>query len=163
MLSSSAGVLAASGALHGNLSLPLRAGARVWPALQAVAMLAAYLMFFALQRRAEPVTTSFVGYVSMITGTALGAAAFGERLPAIAWPALALIAGSMWLLKRPHRTSQRPLPRATRRRRRHARTTIARPSRRTRFRSTAARGACCPVRKGRRALRRRLTLPPWEG
>jgi hypothetical protein len=64
-------------------------------------MLAAYLMFFALQRRAEPVTTSFVGYVSMITGTAVGAAAFGERLPAIAWPALALIAGSMWLLKRP--------------------------------------------------------------
>jgi drug/metabolite transporter (DMT)-like permease len=101
MLSSSAGVLAASGALHGNLSLPLRAGALGWPALQAVAMLAAYLMFFALQRRAEPVTTSFVGYVSMITGTAVGAAAFGERLPAIAWPALALIVGSMWLLKRP--------------------------------------------------------------
>jgi drug/metabolite transporter (DMT)-like permease len=101
MLSSSAGVLAASSALHGSLAVPLRTGALIWPAVQAVAMLAAYLMFFALQRRAEPVTTSFVGYVSMITGTAAGAVAFGERLPAIVWPALALIAGSMWLLKRP--------------------------------------------------------------
>jgi drug/metabolite transporter (DMT)-like permease len=99
MLSSSAGVLAATSTLQGSIALPLRTGALVWPALQAAAMIAAYLMFFALQRRAEPVMTSFVGYVSMITGTAVGVVAFGDRLLAVAWPALALIVGSMWLLK----------------------------------------------------------------
>lgn len=100
MLFSSAGVLAASGSLHGNLALPLRVEAVIWPALQAIAMMAGYLLFFALQRKAEPVTTSFVGYVAMLTGTAIGVIGFGERLPALVWPALALIAGSMWLLKR---------------------------------------------------------------
>lgn len=99
MLFASATVLATSSSLHGSLALPLRADALIWPALQAIAMMGAYLMFFALQRKAEPVTTSFVGYVSMLTGTAAGVIGFGERLPAIVWPALALIAGSMWLLK----------------------------------------------------------------
>jgi hypothetical protein len=68
--------------------------------LQAIAMVGAYLLYFALQRRAEPLTTSFVGYVSMLTGTAVAAVGLGERLAAITWPALALIAGSMWLLAR---------------------------------------------------------------
>jgi drug/metabolite transporter (DMT)-like permease len=100
MLASSATVLAAWSGLQGRLALPLRADALAWPALQALAMMGAYLMFFVLQRRAGPVTTSFVGYVSMTTGVAIGAIGFGERLPGLAWPALALIAGSMWLLQR---------------------------------------------------------------
>lgn len=99
MLFSSTSVLAVSSPLHGSLTLPLRADALIWPAFQAIAMMAAYLLFFALQRNAEPVTTSFVGYVSMLTGTAVGVVGFGERLPVIVWPALALIVGSMWLLK----------------------------------------------------------------
>jgi drug/metabolite transporter (DMT)-like permease len=100
MLGSSASVLAASGVLNGSLALPMRADALIWPALQAAAMVGAYLLFFALQRRAEPVISSFVGYVSMLTGTAVAAVGFGERVSAIAWPALALIAASMWLLRR---------------------------------------------------------------
>lgn len=100
MLFSSAGVLAASSSLQGSLAVPLRADALRWPALQAIAMMAAYLLFFTLQRKAEPVTTSFVGYVSTMTGTAVAAVGFGERLPVIVWPALALIAGSVWMLKR---------------------------------------------------------------
>jgi drug/metabolite transporter (DMT)-like permease len=101
MLLSSAGVLAASSSLHGSLALPLRIDALIWPAFQTIAMIAAYLLFFALQRKAEPVTVSFVGYVSMATGIAVAALGFGEHLPAIVWPALALIAGSMWLIRRP--------------------------------------------------------------
>ena len=97
MLLSSAGVLAASSSLHGSLALPLRMDALMWPAFQAIAMMAAYLLFFALQRTAEPVTVSFVGYISMTTGMAVAALGFGEQLPAIVWPALALIAGSIWL------------------------------------------------------------------
>ena len=100
MLLSSASVLAASSSLQGSLALPLRIDALIWPALQAVAMMAGYLLFFALQRKAEPVTVSFVGYVSMTTGIAVAAIGFGEHLPAIVWPALALIVGSMRLIKR---------------------------------------------------------------
>lgn len=117
MLLSSAGVLAASGSLHGSLALPLSIEALIWPAFQAIAMMAAYLLFFALQRRAEPVMLSFVGYVSMLTGTAVAAVGFGESLPAVVWPALGLIAGSMWLVKRsaspaaaPAATADRPSP-----------------------------------------------------
>jgi drug/metabolite transporter (DMT)-like permease len=111
MLFSSAAVLAASSSLHGSLAVPLRLDAIVWPALQAIAMIAGYLLFFALQRKAEPVTVSFVGYVSMTTGTAVGAIGFGEGLSAVVWPALALIVGSMWLLKRP--ASGTPLAEST--------------------------------------------------
>lgn len=117
MLLSSAGVLAASGSLRGSLALPLNFEALIWPAFQAIAMMAAYLLFFALQRRAEPVMLSFVGYVSMLTGTAVAAVGFGESLPAVVWPALGLIAGSMWLVKRsaspaaaPAATADRPSP-----------------------------------------------------
>ena len=100
MLSCSALVLAASGAARGGIALPVDAEALVWPALQAAASIASYLLFFALQRRAGPVTTSFVGYVSMITGTIVAAVGFGEHLPVPAWPALGLIAGSVWLLQK---------------------------------------------------------------
>ena len=99
-LFSSAGVLAASSLLRDSAAVPLRLDALVWPALQAVAMIAAYLLFFTLQRRAEPVTVSFVGYVSMTTGMVVAAVGFGEALPDAVWPALALIAVSMWLIKR---------------------------------------------------------------
>jgi drug/metabolite transporter (DMT)-like permease len=100
MLSSSALVLAASSAARGSIALPLDGDALVWPALQAAASIASYLLFFALQRRAGPVTTSFVGYVSMITGTIVAAVGFGEHLPLAAWPAFAFIAGSVWLLQK---------------------------------------------------------------
>ena len=99
-LLASAGVLATSSLLSDGVAVPLRLDALVWPALQAAAMIAAYLLFFTLQRRAEPVTVSFVGYVSMSTGMAVAAFGFGEALPGAAWPALALIAASMWLIKR---------------------------------------------------------------
>jgi drug/metabolite transporter (DMT)-like permease len=100
MLASSAVVLATSSAFRGSLALPLDSDALLWPALQAVTLLGSYLLFFILQRRAEAVTISFVGYVSMVTGTGVAAIQFGEQLPLAAWPALGLIGGSVWLLKR---------------------------------------------------------------
>jgi drug/metabolite transporter (DMT)-like permease len=99
-LSSSALVLAVSGAARGSIGLPLEGSALVWPALQAAASIASYLLFFMLQRRAGPLTTSFVGYVAMITATIVAAVGFGDQLPLAAWPAFGLIAGSVWLLQK---------------------------------------------------------------
>lgn len=53
---------------------------------------------FLLQRRAGPVTFSFIGYGMLLTGIAAAAALFGE------WPApdivlaLAVVAGMLWWL-----------------------------------------------------------------
>lgn len=101
MLASSAAVLAATRGWHGSFALPLQADALLWPALQAAAVMAGYLLFFTLQRRAGPVVLSFVGTVSMATGLAVAAIGFGEAVPAALAPALALIGASMWLLRRP--------------------------------------------------------------
>lgn len=98
-LFSSATVLTAFTALLGSAAAPPRIDALVWLGLQAIAMFAAYLLFFSLQRKAEPVTVSFVGYVSMATGMAAGVLVFGDPVTALVWPALGLIAASMWFIR----------------------------------------------------------------
>lgn len=98
-LLSSSVMLAVFGLITGGMGVSLDASAIAWLALQALALVAGYILYFLLQQRAEPVTFSFMGYVVMATGVAVGAAAFGERLPWTTLPALALISAALWLMK----------------------------------------------------------------
>jgi drug/metabolite transporter (DMT)-like permease len=98
-LLSSSVMLALFGSMTGGLGVPLEASAIAWLALQALALVAGYILYFLLQQRAEPVTFSFMGYVVMATGVAIGTVAFGERLPWTTLPALALISAALWLMK----------------------------------------------------------------
>lgn len=98
-LLSSAAMLAVFGLITGGMGVPLDTSAIAWLALQALALVAGYIFYFLLQQRAEPVTFSFMGYVVMATGVAIGTAAFGERLPWTTVPALALISTALWLMK----------------------------------------------------------------
>jgi drug/metabolite transporter (DMT)-like permease len=99
-LLSSAAVLLIAGIAIGGLGIPLEGDAIGWLALQSVALVAGYLLYFLLQQRAEPVTFSFMGYVVMVTGVAIGTLFFGERLPPTTLPALALIGSALWLIRR---------------------------------------------------------------
>ncbi len=98
-LLSSAAVLAVIGLLAGGLRVPAQGEAIGWLAAQAVALVVGYQLYFLLQQRAEPVTFSFMGYVVMTTGVAVGTLAFGENLPWTTLPALALIAAALWLIR----------------------------------------------------------------
>ncbi len=98
-LLSSSVMLAVFGLFTGGMGVPLAASALAWLTLQALALVAGYILYFLLQQRAEPVTFSFMGYVVMATGVAIGTAAFGERLPWTTLPALALISAALWLMK----------------------------------------------------------------
>ncbi len=98
-LLSSAAMLGPVGLFAGGLHVPLQGEALGWLALQAVALVVGYQLYFLLQQRAEPVTFSFMGYVVMATGVGVGTLVFGERLPWTALPALALIAAALWLIR----------------------------------------------------------------
>ncbi|WP_425259782.1 DMT family transporter [Rubrivivax sp. RP6-9] len=98
-LLSSSVILAVVGLATGGMAVPPAAPAIAWLALQALALVAGYILYFLLQQRAEPVTFSFMGYVVMATGVAIGTAAFGERLPWTTLPALALIGAALWMMK----------------------------------------------------------------
>lgn len=91
-------LLAAIGLSQGGLSVPPGLAAVGWLALQAGVLVAGYLLYFALQRRADPVTFSFIGYVMMLTGVAAGTLFFGERLSAAVWPASVLVLAALVLL-----------------------------------------------------------------
>lgn len=96
-LLSSAGLIALYAGLGPETFGSLGDGA-VWLGAQTVALVVGYLLYFALQRRAEPVTFSFMGYVSMLTGVAAGTLVFGERLAWTTVPALVLILVALQLL-----------------------------------------------------------------
>lgn len=85
------------------------AGAPYLAAQVANAALAAVL-FFQLQRRADPVTMSFIGYVIALTGALLGALLLGERLPWQLAPAAGLILGGFAIIQAtpPHARDPRP-------------------------------------------------------
>lgn len=104
-LLASSSMLALAGLALGDIAPPLTAPALAYLALQAVVLSIGYLFYFALQRRAEPVTFSFIGYVMMLPGVVIGTFAFGERLPWAVWPAAALVLAALLLLKSPARTS----------------------------------------------------------
>lgn len=71
-----------------------------WLLLQTLALVAGYLCYFALQRRAEPVAFSLIGYVMMLVSVGIGMCAFGETVAWTLWPAIALIATALWLIHR---------------------------------------------------------------
>jgi drug/metabolite transporter (DMT)-like permease len=98
-LLASSSMLAFAGLAFGGIALPVSASAIAWLALQAVVLTVGYLVYFALQRRADPVTFSFIGYVMMLAGVTIGTFAFGERLPWTVWPAAALVLAALLLLQ----------------------------------------------------------------
>lgn len=108
MMLSSAAALAAIAGPRGGLAVPVTGPALLWLSVQATAMTAGYLLYFVLQKRAEPVMFSFIGYAMMLTGVAFATLAFGERLPHAIWPGLTLVATAVWLVNRFPAQSDRP-------------------------------------------------------
>lgn len=100
-LLASSTILGLVGLAGGSAALPTTPVALGWLTLQAGLLVVGYLMYFALQRRAEPVTFSFIGYLMMLFGVAAGSLVFGERLPWTVWPAAALVLAALRLLQRP--------------------------------------------------------------
>lgn len=98
-LLASSSMLAPVALALGEAAPILTSSAFAWLAVQAGVLTVGYLFYFALQRRAEPVTFSFIGYVMMIVGVTVGTLAFGERLPWTVWPAAALVLGALVLLQ----------------------------------------------------------------
>ena len=80
--------------------LVTEAGGTVWLFLQTVALVAGYLFYFALQRRAEPVAFSLIGYVMMLVSVGVGMSFFGEAVAWTLWPAIFLIGTALWLIHR---------------------------------------------------------------
>lgn len=91
-------LLAVAGRMAGGLSVPAVPRAFGWMGLQAAVLVGGYLAYFALQRRADPVTFSFIGYVMMLAGVAAGTLVLGETLSPQVWPALGLVLVALWLL-----------------------------------------------------------------
>lgn len=81
-----------------NLLLPI--GGTTWLGIQTIMLVMGYLCYFALQRRAEPVAFSLIGYVMMLVSVWIGAMAFGETLAWTMWPAILLIGAALWLINR---------------------------------------------------------------
>lgn len=77
----------ATGAAHVPLSWPVLGGLLA----QAAALVAGYLFYFMLQKRADPVVFSFLGYVTMLTGVLTGLLLLGESARWTLVPAMALI------------------------------------------------------------------------
>lgn len=69
-----------------------------WMMMQALALVAGYLCYFALQRRAEPVAFSLIGCVMMLVSVGIGMAVFDEPMGWTLWPAIALIGWALWLM-----------------------------------------------------------------
>lgn len=69
-----------------------------WMLLQAFALVAGYLCYFALQRRAEPVAFSLIGYVMMLVSVGIGTVVFSESVAWTLWPAIGLIGWALWLI-----------------------------------------------------------------
>jgi drug/metabolite transporter (DMT)-like permease len=109
-LLASAAALLVAGLAAGGIGLPWSAPALFLLALQAGVLVIGYLLYFALQRCAEPVTFSFIGYVMMVAGVAAGTLVFGERLPAAVWPALGLVLVALLLLQGTGRGAAAPGP-----------------------------------------------------
>ena len=74
-------------------------GAR-WLLIQTLVLVAGYLCYFALQRRAEPVAFSLIGYVMMLVSVGIGTRFFGETVAWTLWPAILLIGSALWMINR---------------------------------------------------------------
>jgi drug/metabolite transporter (DMT)-like permease len=92
-------VLALPAGLTGAADVPLTGSTVLGLALQAVALVLGYVLYFELQKRAEPVVFSFMGYVTMLTGVAAGLL-LGEQVRASMLPALLLILAALRMVAR---------------------------------------------------------------
>jgi len=110
-LLASSSLLAIVGVLCGGVSAPVEPAPLAWLALQSAVLVLGYLLYFALQRRADPVTFSFIGYVMMLTGVAAGTLLLGEQLSWVVWPASCLVLLALCLLARAARPSLQMAPR----------------------------------------------------
>lgn len=99
LLASSA-MLAAVGTALGPVVPPPEPTALAWLVAQAGVLTVGYLLYFALQRRADAVTFSFIGYVMMLAGVGIGTVFFGERLSWSVLPAAALVLMALVMLQR---------------------------------------------------------------
>jgi drug/metabolite transporter (DMT)-like permease len=81
----------------GSVDLPGLHGV-CWMLMQAFALVAGYLCYFALQRRAEPVAFSLIGYVMMLVSVGIGTVVFSESVAWTLWPAIGLIGWALWLI-----------------------------------------------------------------
>lgn len=109
-LLASASLLAVVGTLSAGLGVPAEPRVFAWLGLQVVVLVAGYLFYFALQRRADPVTFSFIGYVMMLAGVAAGTLLLRERLAWTVWPAMGLVLAALALLAAAP-PARRPAPR----------------------------------------------------
>lgn len=99
-LTAASAMLLVVGVARDALEVPLHAPVLAGLAAQAVALVAGYLCYFELQKRADAVTFSFLGYVTMLTGVAVGALVLGEQLAWTMLPAAALILLALWMVTR---------------------------------------------------------------
>ncbi len=79
-----------------------------WLGAQTAALVAGYLCYFGLQRRAEPVAFSLIGYVMLVVSLGLGHLFMAESVDWTLWPALVLIAGALWLMHRAPQPAAHP-------------------------------------------------------
>jgi len=79
-----------------------------WLGAQTAALVAGYLCYFGLQRRAEPVAFSLIGYVMLVVSLGLGHLFMAESVNWTLWPALALIALALRLMHRAPKPAAHP-------------------------------------------------------
>ncbi|HYF17417.1 MAG TPA: EamA family transporter [Ramlibacter sp.] len=99
-LTAAAAMLLLAGLARDALDVPLQPAVLAGLAAQALALVAGYLCYFELQRRADAVSFSFLGYVTMLTGVAIGALVLGEQLAWTTLPAALLILLALWMVTR---------------------------------------------------------------
>jgi drug/metabolite transporter (DMT)-like permease len=83
-----------------TVAVPLTAQALPGLVAQCAALVIGYILYFELQKRADPVTFSFLGYITMLTGGALAIVWLGEPVSWTAVPAALLILTALWMLAR---------------------------------------------------------------
>jgi drug/metabolite transporter (DMT)-like permease len=79
-----------------------------WLSAQTLALVAGYLCYFGLQRRAEPVAFSLIGYVMLVVSLGLGHLFMAESMDWTLWPALGLIAAALLLMHRAPQPAAHP-------------------------------------------------------
>ena len=106
-------LLLLAGSIVPGLAIPAQPAAFGWLGLQVLVLVLGYQLYFALQRRAEPVTFSFMGYVSMMTGVLAGTQVFGERLHWSTGPSALLILAALAMLRTPEPARPARIPART--------------------------------------------------
>jgi drug/metabolite transporter (DMT)-like permease len=93
-------VLRVVAAATGALAVPWTATVLLGLGAQAAALLVGYILYFELQKRADAVVFSFMGYVTMVTGIAAGALLLDEPLRWSMLPGLLLVLAGIRMVAR---------------------------------------------------------------